>query len=111
MTCGRADLTGKTTLPDLAAILEAASVLVTNDSGSAHLAAAVDCPTVAVFGPTDPALTFPYEDGRRFVSVAKPIDHPRPCFRPDCPSDHGFSRVSPGEGASLAIRVLGGAKE
>ncbi len=110
MTCEKADLTGQTTLPDLAAILATASVLVSNDSGSAHLAAAVDCPTVAVFGPTDPALTFPYEDGRRFLSVSKPIDHPRPCFHADCGSDHSFSRVSPEEVASLALRVLGGAR-
>jgi len=100
------DLTGRTGLDDLAAILERASVLVCNDSGSAHLAAAVDCPTVAVFGPTDPALTFPYADGRRFVSVATPIDHPRPCFRAGCASDHGFSRVTPHEVSSLALRVL-----
>ncbi len=88
-----ADLTGRTRLGVLAAVLERAALLVANDSGSSHLAAAVDCPTVAVFGPTDPALTFPYEDGERFVSVSRPIDHPRPCFDLSCDSDHGFSSI------------------
>ena len=100
------DLTSKTSLRELGALLDRAALLVTNDSGAAHVAAAVECPTVAVFGPTDPSLTFPYEDGRRFVSVAAPIDHPRPCFRPGCSSDHGFSRISAEEVLRAALRVL-----
>lgn len=101
------DLSGRTGLAELAAILARASLLVSNDSGPAHLAAAVDCPTVAVFGPTDPRLTFPYEDGRRFVSVQGPVDHPLPCFRSDCRSDHGFARIEPRRVVEEAIRVLG----
>ncbi len=104
---GAADLTGRTSLRDLAAVLERAEVLVCNDSGPAHLAAAVACPTVAVFGPTDPTLTFPYEDGRTFASVHAPIDHPRPCFRSGCDSDHGFSRIESGHVLAVARRVVG----
>jgi ADP-heptose:LPS heptosyltransferase len=99
------DLTGKTSLKELAALLERAALLVSNDSGPAHLAAAVDCPTIAIFGPTDPALTFPYEDGSRFVSVARPIDHERPCFDARCASDHGFEGIAPREVLELALRV------
>ena len=102
-----ADLTGATGLGTLAAVLERASVLVTNDSGPSHLAAAVDCPTVAVFGPSDPELTFPYADGHRFVAVTRAIDHPRPCFDPACPSDHGFSAIDPEQVAALAVRAAG----
>ncbi len=101
-----ADLTGRTSLGVLAAVLERAAILVANDSGSSHLAAAVSCPTVAVFGPTDPALTFPYEDGGRFVSVSRPIDHPRPCFDLSCDSDHGFSAVLPREVLEACLSVL-----
>lgn len=49
---------GKTSLPEMIALLKSASVLVCNDSAPAHLAALVDCPTVAVFGPTVQAFGF-----------------------------------------------------
>lgn len=100
------DLTGRTDLTVLAAILGRASMLVANDSGTSHLAAAMDCPTIAVFGPTDPALTFPYEDGERFLSVSAPIDHPRPCFDLGCDSDHGFSRIPAQHVLEACSRVL-----
>ncbi len=101
-----ADLTGRTSLGVLAAVLERAALLVANDSGGSHLAAAVGCPTVAVFGPTDPALTFPYEDGRRYVSVSRSIDHPRPCFDLSCESDHGFSSIAPRDVLEACLSVL-----
>jgi ADP-heptose:LPS heptosyltransferase len=47
------------TLLRLAALLEAAGAFVGNDSGPSHLAAAVGCPAVVLFGPTDPALWAP----------------------------------------------------
>lgn len=46
-------------LPELAALFDAARAFVGNDSGLSHLAAAVGCPTLALFGPTDPALWAP----------------------------------------------------
>ena len=46
-------------LPRIAALFALARVAVGNDSGPTHLAAAVGCPTVAVFGPTDPAVWAP----------------------------------------------------
>lgn len=100
------DLSGRTSLADLAALLERASLLVSNDSGPAHVAAAVDCPTVAVFGPTDPALTFPYEDGLRFVSLRGGTDHALPCFEPSCTSDHGFSLVEAGAVVRAGLRAV-----
>jgi ADP-heptose:LPS heptosyltransferase len=54
------DLTGRTNLPQLAAIARRASLAVGNDSGPTHLAAAMGCPTVALFGSeSDPALCAP----------------------------------------------------
>jgi lipopolysaccharide heptosyltransferase II len=53
-------VTGRTTLKQLAALLKRSSLLITNDSGPMHLAAAVGTPVVAVFGPTDPVRTGPY---------------------------------------------------
>lgn len=46
-------------LPQLAAVLEASRLFVGHDSGVSHLAAAVQCPTLALFGPTDPAMWAP----------------------------------------------------
>ena len=48
------DLVGRAPLVELAAVLARLSVLITGDTGPAHLAAAVDTPVVAIFGPTDP---------------------------------------------------------
>jgi ADP-heptose:LPS heptosyltransferase len=60
-------LAGRTTLPVWAAALQAADVVVANDSGGMHLAAAVGVPVVAVFGMTDPEQTGPL--GRRIRIV------------------------------------------
>ena len=48
------DLVGRTPLIELAAVLARLSVLLTGDTGPAHLAAAVETPVIAIFGPTDP---------------------------------------------------------
>ena len=53
------DLVGQAPLVELAAVLARLSVLITGDTGPAHLAAAVDTPVVAIFGPTDPTRYAP----------------------------------------------------
>jgi ADP-heptose:LPS heptosyltransferase len=55
-------------LPRVAALLSLARGMVGNDSGPTHLAAAVGCPTVAVFGPTDPAVWAPLGPHVRVVA-------------------------------------------
>jgi ADP-heptose:LPS heptosyltransferase len=62
------------TLPEVAALLSLARAAVGNDSGPTHLAAAAGCPTVAVFGPTDPAVWAPV--GPRVRVVAGRPDGP-----------------------------------
>lgn len=51
---------GKTDLSELVALIALARAVVTNDSGPMHIAAALNRPTVALFGPTDPDRTGPY---------------------------------------------------
>lgn len=75
------DLTGQTPVGLLPGLLRRASVLVTNDSGPMHIAAAVGTPVVALFGPTDPVRTGPYGMGHVVLSHAVEC---RPCFRRDC---------------------------
>jgi ADP-heptose:LPS heptosyltransferase len=60
---------GETSIGGLAALLAAMKLLVTNDTGVSHLAAAVRTPSVVLFGPTDPARWAPL-DGRRHRALA-----------------------------------------
>ncbi len=54
------DWSGRLSLGKLGALAELADLYVGNDTGTTHVAAAVGCPVIAVFGPTDPALSAPY---------------------------------------------------
>jgi lipopolysaccharide heptosyltransferase I len=78
------DLMGRTTLPQLVALTRRAAVLVTNDSGPMHLAAALGIPVVALFGPTDPRRVGPYGIGH--VVLRKAVDCSR-CSRHRCVKD------------------------
>jgi len=71
----------KTDLRELAALLASSHVLVTNDSGPMHLAAALEKPVVALFGPTDPALTGPWGGQNKIIQAKIPCV---PCFSRDC---------------------------
>ncbi len=65
---GPLSLAGQTDLKELAALLQGARVHVCGDTGSAHIAAAVGCPVVALYGPTDPAHAGPYGANVRVLS-------------------------------------------
>lgn len=78
------DLTGRTSLTELMGVLAHADVVVSNDSGAMHLAAAIDRPVVAIFGPTDERATRPL--GGHAVLTAPAFC--RPCHLRDCPIDH-----------------------
>ena len=99
-------LTGETTLPEMAGVLSRLALLVTNDSGPMHVAAALGVPVVAVFGPTDPRETGPVGDGHRIVR--EPV-HCSPCGLRECPIDHrcmtriGVERVADEARAVLAV--------
>jgi heptosyltransferase II len=78
-------LCGETSLADLVAILAGSDLLVTNDSGAMHVAAALGTPLVAVFGPTDWRETAPVGVRHRLVREAV---HCAPCLLRECPIDH-----------------------
>lgn len=86
------DLTGKTSLPELAGVLAACRVFVSNDSGAMHLAAAVGTSLVAVFGPTNERATCPV--ARPGVAATIIVGHAwcRPCGFRECPLDHRCMR-------------------
>ncbi|MGH9902092.1 MAG: lipopolysaccharide heptosyltransferase II, partial [Pyrinomonadaceae bacterium] len=66
-------LTGRTSLAETAAILSFVDLLVTNDTGPAHVADALGRPVIVIFGPTDPVTTRP------FSALAEVVRRP-----PDC---------------------------
>ena len=78
---GAVNLAGRTNLRQLMVAFRAAGAVVTNDSGSMHLAAALGAQGVAVFGSTDPAATGPL--GTRWVVLQEPVDC-SPCFARTC---------------------------
>ncbi|MBM4125040.1 MAG: glycosyltransferase family 9 protein [Nitrospira sp.] len=81
MKTAAVDLTGETTPGLLPALLQSASLLLTNDSGPMHVAAAVGTPVVALFGPTSPVRTGPYGQSHRVLRSGVACS---PCFSRHC---------------------------
>ncbi|MBX9742780.1 MAG: lipopolysaccharide heptosyltransferase II [Chthoniobacterales bacterium] len=83
---------GKTSLAELIAVIQSLDLLLTNDTGTMHLAALFNIPTVALFGSTDPSLTGPQGPGHRILRHQVECS---PCFLRKCPIDfrcmHGIS--------------------
>lgn len=75
------DLVGKTPLSVLPSVMKHYSLFITNDSGLMHVAAAMNVPIVAIFGPTDYRRTAPYTDKATLLRYE--TDHP-PCMSPKC---------------------------
>ncbi len=78
------DLTGQTGLGELMEHLRRCRLLLTNDTGTMHLAAFLEVPTVAIFGSTEPRLTGPLGDGHRVLRHHVVCS---PCFLRECPLD------------------------
>jgi heptosyltransferase-2 len=99
-------LTGETDLAQLVGILGVVDLLVTNDTGPAHIASALERPTLVIFGPTNPLTTRP------FSSAGEIVRHPpdcAPCMLRDCPIDHRcMTAISPDEVFERAQAMLAG---
>ena len=78
------NLIGKTTLSELITELSRCQLLLTNDTGTMHLAAFLGVPTVSIFGSTEPALTGPMGNGHRVIRHHVACS---PCFLRECPID------------------------
>jgi lipopolysaccharide heptosyltransferase II len=76
------NLMGKTRLSQLTALMKRSHLLIGNDGGPIHIAAAVGCPVLGLFGPTDPAVWGPR--GSKVKVIYKGLDC-RDCFYPGCP--------------------------
>lgn len=79
------DLTGKTAIAELPALLSRCQLFIGNDSGAMHVASAVGLPVVAIFGPTDPFGTAPVTPK---CTIVQEKPYCSPCFLRRCPTDH-----------------------
>jgi heptosyltransferase II len=78
-------LTGKTSVAQVVGLISLADVLITNDTGPAHIGAAIGAPTLVIFGPTNPLTTYPLSSAAEIIH--EPPDC-APCMLRDCPIDH-----------------------
>jgi heptosyltransferase-2 len=95
-----ASLVGRDSPALLPAIIAELAGLVCGDTGVAHLAAALGTPVVALFGPTDPALTAP----RGPVDVVSRPTPCAPCFYRVCPIDHPCLKAITADEVGVRLR-------
>jgi lipopolysaccharide heptosyltransferase I len=82
---GEAKLAPPTSIPEMAQVLQRASLMVGGDSGPTHLAAYMGTPIICPFGASDPKRNGPY--GAPGLVLARPMEC-RPCWKHSCPLEH-----------------------
>lgn len=97
--------TGKTTLRELLGLISQAVLFVTNDSGPMHMANALKVPVVAIFGPTNPKVTGPFQQPSAIIKKDVAC---WPCSYRKCPYDHRcMMRIEPEEVFEISQNFLG----
>jgi ADP-heptose:LPS heptosyltransferase len=87
------DLSGRTTLRQLAAVLASSDLVVSADSGPAHLAGALEVPTIVIFGPTLPQLSAPRSQA--VVVIKDRVDCQLPCYNLKCQDNTCMKKIRP----------------
>lgn len=99
------NLVGKTTLAGLIDELRACKLLVSNDTGTMHLAALLGVPVIAIFGSTEPAWTRPM--GKQHLILREHVEC-SPCFLRQCPLDlRCMHAITPERVAAAVLAKLG----
>jgi len=84
------NLIGRTSLWQLGALIKRCDLYITCDSGPMHISAALETPTIALFGPTDPVRHRPY--GESHAVIKKDIQC-SPCYERECKEKHDCMRA------------------
>lgn len=97
-------LAGTLNLPELAVFLQRARAMVSVDTGPMHMAQAVNCPTVAVFGPTDPAVWGPVNPNSQLVYAGEKCS---PCWgKGECNNNRCMERIKADEVLQALEKVM-----
>lgn len=103
------NLIGQTSIAQLFACLQRMQVVVTNDSGPMHMAAALKVPVVAIFGPTNPIRTGPFLWAPQKIFHATKQISCAPCYQRHCPTQKECMQAIPAEEvADAVLQYLGG---
>jgi heptosyltransferase-2 len=88
------DLTGKTSMTEAIDLMSWADLVVSNDSGLMHVAAALNKKLIAIYGSSDPEFTPPLSEKAKIVRLNLDCS---PCFKRECPLDHlnCLTQISP----------------
>jgi heptosyltransferase-2 len=97
------ELTGRTSLPEAMAILSVADLMVSNDMGLAHLAAAVGTSTIVLFGPTNPITTRPWGDNVTVLQREVSCEY---CDRGDKSARHVCEKWPPVDDVAAAVKDI-----
>ena len=102
------NLCGKTNLRELVALLDSAALVIANDSGPMHIAAALGKPLVTLFGPTNPARTGPYQRAECVIDLKLPCS---PCYSRKCSHQSCLNWLEPDQviRKSVELTVKGSA--
>lgn len=99
-------LCGDTSLKQLGALFEIASLVVANDTGSMHIAVSAGAPVIALFGPTDPGITGPYGEGSyRVITKQKSCDVP--CYDLLCKDNKCMAAIGVDDVLKAADEMFG----
>lgn len=97
-------LSGRTTLRELLGVLSQAHLFITSDSGPMHMANALAVPVIGLFGPTNPAVTGPFQPPSNVIWKGAAC---WPCYYRKCPFGHEcFTSITPEEVLEAAACYL-----
>jgi len=100
------NLAGRLGLEELPYFLSRCDLLISNDSGPMHIAAAMQVPVVAIFGPEDANVFKPYVSPQRCRVLQHDVDC-RPCARQDCGHPVCLDGISAASVSEAALQLLG----